>query len=294
MSLCSYHYAALPGEQKGLAAPGVMVTVEGNRIHVLGVGDPTAPTVLLMAGAATIAPVYDFQPLMSGLENDFRVVVVEKPGYGYSDLAGSERGLDTRVEEMRSALRQAEQPPPYILAPHSMSGLEAIWWADRYPEEVAGIVGLDMSTPEAYEKQDRNLVAAIAATGHIATRVGTQRIPGLYPGMYWSTLSEADQEQQRLLLYRNAGNVAQVQESRQVFESAAELGTDKDIDPPMLLFASDGRDLGPDWLKVQKQLALRTGANLVMLDCGHAVHHCAPDRISHEMRTFALSISDSR
>ena len=41
---------------------------------------------------------------------------------------------------------------PFVLLPHSMSGLEAIYWAQKYPDEVMGIVGMDMAFPKAYEK----------------------------------------------------------------------------------------------------------------------------------------------
>ena len=35
---------------------------------------------------------------------------------------------------------------PYVLCPHSMSGLEAVLWAQKYPDKVEAIVGLDMPT----------------------------------------------------------------------------------------------------------------------------------------------------
>ena len=50
-----------------------------------------------------------------------------------------------------------------------MSGIEAILWAQTYPDEVEAIVGLDMSVPGAYGKEDfswkRHLLAYILAIG---------------------------------------------------------------------------------------------------------------------------------
>ena len=34
--------------------------------------------------------------------------------------------------------------------PHSLSGLEAIRWKQKYPDEVRVIIGLDMVTPKTY------------------------------------------------------------------------------------------------------------------------------------------------
>ena len=44
--------------------------------------------------------------------------------------------------------------------PHSASGIEAILWAQLYPEEVEAIIGLDMSVPAFYEAiydEDKNM-----------------------------------------------------------------------------------------------------------------------------------------
>ena len=56
------------------------------------------------------------------------------------------------LEETRRALILAGERGPYVLLPHSMSGLEAIYWAQKYPQEIKAIIGLDMAFPEAYEK----------------------------------------------------------------------------------------------------------------------------------------------
>ena len=36
--------------------------------------------------------------------------------------------------------------------PHFMSGLEAIRWRQKYPEDVETIIGLDMATPQTYKE----------------------------------------------------------------------------------------------------------------------------------------------
>lgn len=45
------------------------------------------------------------------------------------------------------ALDKAGIQDPYVLCPHSLSGLEALYWAQKYPDEVEAIVGLDMAVP---------------------------------------------------------------------------------------------------------------------------------------------------
>ena len=288
-TLCIFHHTALSREAEALDSPGRLVEVDGRSIHVYAEGDQDAPTLVFLAGAATIAPVYDFAPLYGALSGEYRTVVVEKTGYGYSDIEDTDRDVASLVAETREALRLAGEEGPYVLVPHSMSGLEALWWAQEYPEEVAAIVGLDMSTPESYAQQSDVSLAVTATAGRAATWLGLHRIPGLYPAMAWDGLTEGQQEQQRLLLYRNAGNVAHVRESQQVLGNAETVGVGATVSVPLLLFSSDGRDLGDQWVPVQEDLPESADADLIQLDCGHAVHQCAPDRIAERMSAFLLN-----
>ena len=95
------------------------------------------PKLVFMSASGTVSPIYDFRILYEKLIPDFRIIVVEKFGYGYSDLYEG----------------------PFILLPHSMSGLEAIRWAQLYPEEVEAIIGLDMATPQTYKEWSSDQVA---------------------------------------------------------------------------------------------------------------------------------------
>lgn len=52
------------------------------------------------------------------------------------------------VQAIRIALNKLDIKPPYILMPHSMSGLYSLYYADNYPSEISGIIGIDMSLPQ--------------------------------------------------------------------------------------------------------------------------------------------------
>ena len=69
-----------------LQCTGELVTVNGHHMHVYVQGPQSAPAIVFMAGHCTIAPVYDFKVLYEKLLPDFRVIVIEKFGYGYSDI----------------------------------------------------------------------------------------------------------------------------------------------------------------------------------------------------------------
>ena len=84
------------------------------------------------------------------------------------------------LDEVRQGLRLAGESGPYMLFSHSMSGLEAIYWAQQYPEEVAAIIGLDMAVPESYEHFDAASVSRMMTLGRASIWLGLHRIPGIY------------------------------------------------------------------------------------------------------------------
>ena len=99
------------------------------------------------------SPIDDFFPLYEKLSKDYKVVVLEYFGYSGSDITSDERTNAAIVQEIRTALCKLNINPPYILMPHSMSGLYSLYYANNYPSEVSGIIGIDMSLPQRQLEQ---------------------------------------------------------------------------------------------------------------------------------------------
>ena len=137
-------------EQKKYAAIGQLVEVDGNNMHVYTKGDGEH-TILLLSGLGTVAPALDFEPLINELAKNHKVVVVEPFGYGWSDLTKKERTVENIVGEMRAALEKLDIEGPYILMPHSISGIYTMYYANTYREEVEAVIGIDPTFPQALE-----------------------------------------------------------------------------------------------------------------------------------------------
>ena len=115
------------------------------RAHVKGSGDKK---IIMLSGWGTDSPIDDFFPLYDKLSENYQVVVLEYFGYSGSDITTDERTNEAMVQEIRTALHKLNVNPPYILMPHSMSGLYSLYYANNYPSEVSGIIGIDMSLPQ--------------------------------------------------------------------------------------------------------------------------------------------------
>ena len=126
---------------------GSAVSVNGSDINVYTEGEGTL-TIVIMSGSGVTSPVLEYSILYKKLSDTYRVAVVEKCGYGLSGPAATERTVKNMVEESRTALHLSGIEPPYVLAPHSYSGFEAVWWANTYPDEVRAVLGIDMGIPD--------------------------------------------------------------------------------------------------------------------------------------------------
>lgn len=144
-----YHKIRCVYEKDKYASPYDTVIVDSKEmsLKIQGSGNHT---IVLLPGLGTAAPILDFQPLADLLAKENKVVIVEPFGYGWSDLTESPRTVENEVLELREALKQADIDGPYILMPHSISGLDAIYYANTYPDEIEGIIGIDCTLPRMH------------------------------------------------------------------------------------------------------------------------------------------------
>ena len=205
----------------------------------------------------------------------------------YVEVDGHKMHLfrDSLVDFQRQALEKAGEKGPYILLPHSMSGLEAIRWKQKYPDEVSAIIGLDMAVPDTYLEWSRQ---QLEQRIRFMKKMRTLNDHGL---LFWYPLSRRGLSRDefrhlKLLRKRNAMNPCYENEAKAVPENAKLVKTAGDIACPILLFVSDGRQVPPGWIDHERDFAERMHAKILYLNCGHYVHYYESERISREIRAF--------
>lgn len=157
-------------EKKKYPPIGQLVEVNGRDIHVYTKGKGEN-TIVLLTGLGTTAPALDFEPFVNELSKDNKVVVVEPFGYGWNDTTNKKRTVENSVSEMREALQKSNIKGPYILMPHSVSGVYSMYYANKYPDEVKAIIGIDPTLPKApdYFKEETpnipSLMSVLAPSG---------------------------------------------------------------------------------------------------------------------------------
>lgn len=285
--LYTWHRTLLKREAPLLEKPlGQMVEVDGHKMCVYSEGEG-AHTLVFLSGNATISPILDFKSLDELLKDDYRIVAIERFGHGFSDIIDSERSFDTMLRQDREALAQFGIEGPYILCPHSMAGIEAILWAQNYPDEVEAIAGLDMAVPKDYEVMNLEGRLKVMKLYDVLREFGVLRLSysdKMIPG----NLSKEEKRLYRAIADRSAVNVAVYNEGLAVREACDQINAAPKPDVPMILFVSDGKQTGiPDWIDLAKDYAKDlSNAKIVELQCGHYVHDYEYERIDQELREF--------
>jgi pimeloyl-ACP methyl ester carboxylesterase len=129
-------------------APGKLVDIGGYRIHVLAEGEskaPGQPTLVWLPGG--YGPSLWIKHLHERFRGDYRSILFDRAGSGWSDPGPMPRTQDLLAEELKRALDAAGEKGPFVVIGHSAGGLQAAQFAYRFPERTAGAVVLDGSPP---------------------------------------------------------------------------------------------------------------------------------------------------
>ena len=268
---------------------GQLVEVDGHNMSVYteGEGDHT---IVFMSGWGTTSPILDFKALYSRLSDDYKIVVIEKFGYGFSDIVDGERDFDTILRQDREALEKAGIKTPYVLCAHSLSGYEATLWAQKYPDEVEGIVGLDCCTPNCESEEtlrsNEKLMSVAKYVNRASSYTGLLRLANFDQS---GTLTDDDRKIFTEIACHITANNTMLKEQKldNILSLNDELNSMSLPTVPMIMYVSadySGEEL---WVGgMQAMVDASENGQLIKLDCGHYVHDFEYERISKDMKEF--------
>lgn len=124
---------------------GRMVDVGGRRMHLYCTGSG-APTIVLEASGGT--GFYMWHMIQPALARDHRVCSYDRAGTAFSDPRPNySKSVAATIDELHQLLERGGEKPPYVMAGHSLGGYYVWKYAERFPNEVVGLVLLDSAIP---------------------------------------------------------------------------------------------------------------------------------------------------
>ncbi|MBP1538665.1 MAG: alpha/beta hydrolase [Ruminococcus sp.] len=280
------------GEAAKLGDTVINVVIEGSGEY----------TIVFMAGSGVGCPGLEYKPIYRCMSDEYRIAVVEKAGYGLSGPAKTPRTVENLVQESRAALKELGIQPPYILAPHSYSGFEAIWWANTYPDEVKAVLGLDMGFPNMMRAQaeeipeekkkvmvekSRALMSKIAKRGLLdkLTRNKTVNASGL---MKSDELSEQEKLTYEQTYYKNITSEAVFEESLLAEKNAETAEKTGYLKCPACFIVSNMKTpvKALSWQQAAKDYAEACGAEIHIVNENHMMYTRIPDKLAKVYKAF--------
>ena len=282
-----YHRISLQKENEFLTPIGQKVEVNGHQMNVYVQGEGSE-TIVFLSGAGIASPILDFKNLTDSLSKKYKIVVVERAGYGFSEDSNQSRDVMEVLSETRQALSQANLSGSFIIISHSMASLESLAWQEKYPDEVKALVGLDWALPTSYEDLKDN--QALLSVAYWSSKIGLLRY---FPESFYiknPTLTENERQQYKILAYKQLMSQAMLHESRLAKENAKKVPSSINPKIPALLLVSNGEGTTfsqSEWQRYAERFASdRYNVQVDYMDAPHDLYHYQSDAIVSRIKEF--------
>jgi len=151
LSGASYEQLMRGRAREAQPMPGRLVDVgHGRRIQIDCRGDGS-PTVVLEAGLDNFGSL-SWATVHDSIATTTRVCAYSRAGVMWSDPSNAPFDLTAMARDLHGALAAAGESAPWVVVGHSIGGPYVMAFTHAYPSEVQGLVFVDASHPEQFER----------------------------------------------------------------------------------------------------------------------------------------------
>ncbi len=272
-------------EQAGggfLAVPGRLVDIGTHRLHINCQGYGT-PAIIIDSGLGGFS--LEWSDVQNRVKADTMVCTYDRAGYGWSDPGPFPRTTRQISTELSLLLKKAAIPGPYILVGHSFGGYNMRYFASEHPDLVAGLVLVDSSHPDQFDRLPRKErpVQRESRPG-ISYRIVRPVIHENFPDTY--------KHLAHILARTTKARYTQLSELDNMQDSAYEVREKSTFPNVPLVVVSRGKRVWPHthhgdslehtWKELQAELTYLTNMSvqIVANNSGHSVHLDQPELVS--------------
>jgi pimeloyl-ACP methyl ester carboxylesterase len=229
-----------------------------------GEGDPA---VVFVPGAGGFG--LDFLLVHQRVAQATTSIIYDRAGTGWSDDFQLPRSADEVTEELRTVLESSGVTAPYLLIGHSLGGLYVQRFAQRFPEDVAGLLLLepahedwDLYMPEHLKMANQPTSAdmpELPDTFLVQYRSAFASLFGAFPQPVRDLVIDRHFSPERLRIgFREGANVLAL------FDQLRAGGPRPDV--PLIILSSTGFDATQTMLTTEDQLRQRAEGSRQLYD----------------------------
>ena len=187
-------------EHKELPAPGQLLDINGRKQHIRHLGNKNSDLLLLIdSGLGGYSAAW--YKVLAQLPPDLQVVVIDRPGMGWSDPATTPRTSRHMAQELKKILDHLNlSQTKLILVGHSLGAFNMRLFAHLYPERVKGAILIDGAHETFIDKLPSTYLQLLGATpilrplarfagqlglSRLAVTLATKTQPPEYPDNFW-------------------------------------------------------------------------------------------------------------
>ncbi len=262
--------------EQDVPADGNLIDVAGARLHYVDRG--TGPAIVLVHGLGAQLRNFSYG-VADALAENYRVILVDRPGSGYSVPTGEQPGILGQSAIIARFIDKLGLDRPPLLVGHSLSGAVALGVATHHPGSVAGLALL---APMTQPPQAMPAPVASAIEGNPGARAlfanlfGTPISRAAY-GLRWGKIFAPDPVPADFATRGGGGlgdrpvsvNAALVELASADIDLTAIVSRYADLTIPVaLLYGRDDQAIAPT-IDGDRAVEAIPGATLEMTDGGH-------------------------
>jgi pimeloyl-ACP methyl ester carboxylesterase len=141
-------------ERNGVTLKTAFIKIKGHNLHYAQTGADSLPTLVFIHGTPGSWDAFSGYMKDSSLLQHYRMISVDRPGFGYSDF-GTVETLPKQSDLINQVLAKLANNKPMLLAGHSLGGPLIVQMAAEKPELFCGLVIISGSVDPGEEKPEK-------------------------------------------------------------------------------------------------------------------------------------------